>query len=41
MFMRKPVTPSRTTEPLRRNTSQEMATCWIQAPITATVWPAA
>ncbi len=40
MLSRKPVTPSRKIEPVRRNTSHDRATCWIQPPITETEWPA-
>ena len=40
MLSRKPDSPSRKIEPVRRNTSQDSATCWIQPPITDTEWPA-
>src|SRR5215813_6912192 len=40
MLSRKPVRPSRKIELVSRNTNQAMATCWIQPPITDTVWPA-
>src|SRR6476620_11369945 len=40
MLSRKPARPSRNIDPVKRKISQDSATCWIQPPITETLWPA-